>query len=139
MNPSKKSKQASAASDSLTRRERQIMDVVFAKGEITAREIWERIEDPPSYSTVRTLLKVLENKGHLSHRKKGKTYIYFAKKKRKVAAASALKRLVHTFFEGSIEQAVSGLLELKDSKLSDDEIERLTQLIESAKKEGEDS
>ncbi len=126
-------KNPSPESDPLTRRERQIMDLVFAAGSITARGIWGKMEDPPTYSTVRTLLGVLERKGQLAHRREGKAYVYFPRQKRQTVAASALRRLVSTFFEGSVEQAVSGLLDLNEADLSEEEIDRVSQIIEKAK------
>jgi predicted transcriptional regulator len=117
----------------LTRRERQIMDVVFARGEASAREIWEQVPDAPTYSTIRTLLAVLEEKGHLARRTEGKALVYRPKRQREKAAASALQRLLATFFQGSVEQAVAGLLELEDD-LSDEELARIGRLIAEARK-----
>jgi len=119
----------------LTRRERQIMDVVYAGGEVTARHVWQQIAEPPSYSTVRTLLGVLEEKGYLSRRPSGKAFVYRAKRAREKVATSALRRILSTFFDGSIERAVSGLLELDDSNLTDEELARLARLIKEARKE----
>jgi len=117
----------------LTRRERQIMDVVFARGEASAREIWEQVPDAPTYSTIRTLLAVLEEKGHLARRTEGKALVYRPKRQREKAAASALQRLLATFFQGSVEQAVAGLLELEDD-LSDEELARIGRLVADARK-----
>jgi BlaI family transcriptional regulator, penicillinase repressor len=117
----------------LTRRERQIMDVVFARGEASAREIWEQVPDAPTYSTIRTLLAVLEEKGHLVRRSEGKALVYRPRRQREKAAASALQRLLATFFQGSVEQAVAGLLELEEN-LSDEELARIGRLIAEARK-----
>jgi predicted transcriptional regulator len=125
-------KTSTPPADTLTRRERQIMDLVFAKESITAREIWEQMEDPPTYSTVRTLLGVLEKKQQLAHKREGKTFVYYPLQKRQVVAESALRRLVRTFFNGSVEQAVSGLLEMKDTELSKEDVERISQIIENS-------
>ncbi|MDB9741500.1 BlaI/MecI/CopY family transcriptional regulator [Akkermansiaceae bacterium] len=119
--------------DPLTRRERQIMDVIISEGEVTARAIFEQIADPPSYSTVRTLLGVLLRKGHVKTHKEGKTLIYKATQSVEVVAESALKRMVNTFFKGSVERAVCGLIEVNEKGLSEEEAERLTRLIEQAK------
>ena|SRR5688572_3280733 len=122
-----------ASEANLTRRERQIMDVVFARGEASAREIWEQVPDAPTYSTIRTLLAVLEEKGHLARRTEGKALVYRPKRQREKAAASALQRLLATFFQGSVEQAVAGLLELEED-LSDEELARIGRLIAEARK-----
>jgi len=113
----------------LARRERQIMDIVFTRGQATAREIWEALSDPPTYATVRTILKVLERKGHLDHTVDGKTFVYAPTRCRDDEAASALRRLVQTFFDGSVERAVSGLLRLDEKKLDASEVARIEKLI----------
>ena len=120
---------------SLTRRERQIMDVVYAGGEVTAREIQERIADAPTDATVRTILRVLERKGHLRHRLVGKAYVYEPRRPVTSAAKSALRRLLEVFFEGSVERAISGLLDASQQPLSREEIERLEALISQAKRQ----
>ncbi len=119
----------------LTRRERQIMDVIYARGEVSARDVWQSIPDAPGYSTVRTLLGVLEEKGHLARRQLGKAFLYRATRPRNQVAASALRRLLATFFEGSIERAVSGLLELEDRYLTDEELTRIGRLIKGARRQ----
>jgi len=108
------------------------MDIVFARGSATAREIWESLDDPPTYATVRTILRVLERKGHLDHTVDGKTFVYAPTRCREVEAASALRRLVQTFFDGSVERAVSGLLRLDEKKLDAAEVERIEKLIAAA-------
>jgi predicted transcriptional regulator len=120
----------------LSRRERQIMDVLYQLGEATAAEVMERLPEPPSYSAVRAMLRLLEEKGHLEHELDGPRYVYKPTLAHGKAQRSALKHLVETFFEGSTEQAVAALLDLSKSRLSDDELDRLAQLIEQAKKEG---
>ncbi|WP_309715769.1 BlaI/MecI/CopY family transcriptional regulator [Armatimonas sp.] len=122
------------SSDSLSRRERQLMDIVFAKGQASVAEVIAALPDPPSYSAVRALLRILEEKGHLTHREEGKQYIYFPTQERPVAAQSALKRVVQTFFGGSVERAVTALLNEDETQLSDEELARLAELIEQAKR-----
>jgi predicted transcriptional regulator len=118
----------------LSRRERQIMDAVYLLGEATASEIRERIPEPPSYSAVRSHLRILEEKGHLAHRQEGQRYVFRPTVSRSDARTDALKGLLNTFFEGSREEMVATLLD--DKKLSKDELARLAQLIDSARQEG---
>ena len=120
----------------LSRRERQIMDIIYQSGSATAAEVMENLPDPPSYSAVRALLKVLELKGHLKHRQDGPRYIYSPKLSREKAKRSALRHLIQTFFDGSAEQAVATLLDVSKSDLSDDDLDRLKKLIEQTKQEG---
>lgn len=120
----------------LSRRERQIMEVIYQLREATAAEVMERLPDPPGYSAVRALLRVLEEKGHLTHEEKGLRYVYKPTVAREKARRSALQRLVETFFEGSTEQAVAALLDLSAPRLSDEELNRIAKLIENARKEG---
>ena len=117
----------------LSRRERQIMDVIYARGQATAAEVAETIPDPPSYSAVRALLRILEEKGHLRHEQQGLRYVFIPTVKRANARRSALKGLVKTFFDGSVEQTVAALL--GQQKLSPEELERLAQMIDRARKE----
>lgn len=119
----------------LSRRERQIMDIVYERGQASALEIQESIPDAPSYTTVRTLLRILENKGHLTHQKQGAYYVYSPTQPRSQAADAALARVVKTFFDSNIERVVSALLSNADSELNAEQLERLTQLIEQAKQE----
>jgi predicted transcriptional regulator len=121
---------------SLSRRERQIMDVVYRRGLATAAEVLEDLPDTPGYSAVRAMLRVLEEKGHLRHDQQGPRYVFLPTVPREKARRSALKQLVQTFFEGSTEQTVAALLDLSASKLSDAELDRLSQLINQARKEG---
>jgi predicted transcriptional regulator len=120
----------------LTRREREIMDVLYRLGRATAHEILEGLADPPSYSAVRALLRLLEERGHVRHVEEGQTYVYVPAVPRSDAKRSALSHVVRTFFGGSVEEAVATLVDSSRSKLSHDELDRLAQLIEKAKKEG---
>jgi len=125
----------SSTPDLLTRRERQIMDVIFSTGAATAREIQAQMADAPTDATVRTILRVLERKGHLRHRLVGKAYVYEARRTVTTAARSAVRRLLDVFFEGSVERAVSGLLDSSQKGLSHAELERLEALISQAKQQ----
>lgn len=120
----------------LSRRERQIMDVIYRHGQITAQGVLDALPDPPSYSAVRTLLRVLEEKGHVRHRQDGPRYVYVPTVPRDKARESALRQLVRTFFDDSAGQAVAALLDMPSSKLTDEELRRLASLIDRAKKEG---
>ena len=117
----------------LTRRERQIMDILFRRGRATAAEVMAELPGDPSYSTVRTQLRVLEEKGHVRHEESGLRYVYVPVVTRQAARKSALRHLVDTFFEGSAEQAVAALLGGEGSRLSDEEIDRIAALVEKAK------
>jgi BlaI family transcriptional regulator, penicillinase repressor len=121
---------------SLSRRERQIMDAIYRRGQATAAEVLEDLPDPPSYSAVRAMLRVLEEKEHLRHEQQGPRYVFLPTVPREKARRSALKQLVRTFFDGSTEQTVAALLDLSASRLSDAELDRLSQLIERTRKEG---
>ena len=118
----------------LSRRERQIMDVVYQLGRATAADVLERIPNPPSYSAVRAMMRVLEEKGVLKHEQDGPRYLYRPVVLREKARRSALKQMLRTFFDGSTEQAVAALLDLSRSKLSQEELRRLSQMIQKAKK-----
>ena len=120
----------------LSRRERQIMDVIYRRGQATASEVMEEIPDAPGYSAVRALLRVLEDKGHLRHEQDGPRYVFLPTVPRERARDSALHQLLHTFFDGSTEQAVAALLDLSSTKLSDAELEKLSQLIAQSRREG---
>jgi predicted transcriptional regulator len=122
--------------DGLSRRERQIMDVIYRRGQATSAEVLEEIPDPPSYSAVRALLRVLEEKGHLRHEQQGPRYVFLPTVPRDKARKSALRKLVQTFFDGSTEQTVAALLDMSASKLSQVEFDRLSKLIDQARKEG---
>src|SRR5215469_11654698 len=120
----------------LSRRERQIMDVLHARGQATAAEVLAALPNPPSYSAVRALLRILEEKGHVKHHRDGARYVYLPRASKEVASKSALKRVVSTFFQGSVTQAMAALLESSDADISDSELEKLQQIIKQAKKEG---
>jgi predicted transcriptional regulator len=122
----------------LSRRERQIMDLLYKLGRATAREIHAGIADPPSYSSIRALLAVLENKGHLSHEQDGPRYLYVPTLSRTRARVMALKQVVDTFYEGSAAQAVSALMG-PGHRMSQSELDELADLIAAAKKEGRKS
>jgi predicted transcriptional regulator len=117
----------------LSRRERQIMDAIFERGQATAADVAEAIPDAPSYSAVRALLRILEEKGYLRHEQQGLRYVFIPTMRRDSARRSALKGVVKTFFDGSVEQTVAALL--GQQKLSRDELDRLADLITRARKE----
>ena len=125
-----------SAEPHLSRRERQIMDALHQHGRGTAAEVQTALPDPPSYSAVRALLRILEAKGHVKHFKEGARYVYKPRVSRETARRSALKRLVSTFFAGSVTQAVAALLEHPDGRISESELQKLEQMIEQARKEG---
>jgi predicted transcriptional regulator len=117
----------------LSRRERQIMDIIYRRGRASAAEVLNDLPDSPSYSAVRALMRILEEKGHLTHEKAGARYIYLPTQPRQNAGKSALKQVFQTFFDSSVEKVVAALLDVSDSKLSDEDLERLAQLIERAR------
>ncbi len=119
----------------LTKRERQIMDVLYRLGRATGAEILAGLPGEPSYSTVRTQLRVLERKGHVRHEEQGLRYVYMPTVPRHSARKSALRHLVDTFFEGSTAKTVVALLGGDGTRLSDDELERIEQLVRAARKE----
>lgn len=123
-----------SAADQLSRRERQIMDVLYRLGEASAKDVQDNIEDAPSYSSVRTLLGKLKEKGHIDHRESGPKYLYSPLVKRQVASRSALSNVVKTFFEDSPFLAVNSLLDQSVHALSGEELSRLEQLIKAKKK-----
>jgi predicted transcriptional regulator len=125
-----------AGDQELSRRERQIMDVVYAQGEVTAAQVVKALPDPPSKTAIRTLMTILERKGHLKHREEGNAYIYLPTSPRQQAAKSALRRVLQTFFGGSLEQAVATHLADDQSHVDEAELKRLVRLIQQAKKEG---
>jgi BlaI family transcriptional regulator, penicillinase repressor len=120
----------------LSRRERQIMDVVFRRGRATAAEVREEMDDPPSYSAVRAQLRTLEEKGHLRHEEDGPRYVYLPRVRPEQARRSALRHLVDTFFGGSAAEAASALLDAHAAKLSAGELDQLTAMIAKARREG---
>jgi predicted transcriptional regulator len=112
------------------------MDVLYQRGKATAAEVQEGILDPPSYSAVRALLRILEDKGHVRHEQDGPRYVFIPRMARDRARRSAIRHMVETFFDGSPEQAVAALLDVSSSKLSQTELDRLAKLIEDARREG---
>ncbi|SRR5258705_10011250 len=120
----------------LSRRERQIIDILYRRGRATAAEVMEDLPGHSSYSTVRTQLRVLEEKGHVRHEDDGQRYVYIPAAPRGTVRRSALKHLVETFFDGSIEQTVAALLGGESSRLSEDQLDRIEDLIKKARKEG---
>ena len=126
---------SSALHEQLSRRERQIMDAIYRHGKATAAQVMDEIPDPPSYSAVRAMLRILEEKGHLAHEKMGARYIYKPTVSQGRAKKSALNHVLATFFEGSVSQAMAALIDLSDD-LSPEELELLSNLIENAKQEG---
>ena len=120
----------------LSRRERQIIDVLYRRGRATAAEVMADLPGDPSYSTVRTQLRVLEAKGHVRHEQDRQRYVYIPAVPRGTVRRSALKHLVETFYEGSVEQAVAALLGGEGSRLTDDQLDRIEELIKKARKEG---
>jgi predicted transcriptional regulator len=119
----------------LSRRERQIMDILYRRGRATAGEVLADLTGDPSYSTVRTQLRVLEDKGHIHHEEVGLRYVYLPAVPRRAARKSALRHLVDTFFDGSSEQAVAALLGGEATSLSDDDLKRIADLVTKARKD----
>ena len=120
----------------LSRRERQIMDILFRRGRATAADVMEELPGEPSYSTVRTQLRVLEEKGHVRHELDGVRFVYMPVLARQAARKSALRHLVDTFFDGSSEQAVAALLGGEGARLTDEQLDRIARMIARARKEG---
>jgi predicted transcriptional regulator len=120
----------------LSRRERQIMDVVYRLGRVSVNDVQERLPEPPSYSAVRALMRILEEKGHLKHEQDGPRYVYLPTVPRESARRTALTHMVRTFFNGSTEAAVAALLEASDRQLSDAELERINELVDQARQQG---
>ena len=120
----------------LSRRERQIMDILYRQGKASASDVRELMEDAPSYSAVRAMLRVLEEKGHVRHQAEGLKYVYVPTVARDKAKRTAVKHVMETFFNGSPEQIVAALLDVASTRLTREELDRMSQLIEDAKKEG---
>src|SRR5437762_12331035 len=120
----------------LSRRERQIMDILYRRGRATAGEVMAELPGGPSYSTVRTQLRVLEDKGHVRHEEEGPRYVYLPAVARHAARKSALRHLVNTFFEGSTAKVVAALLGGEGTRLTDEELKRVADLVARARKEG---
>jgi predicted transcriptional regulator len=121
----------------LSRREREVLDALHRLGSATAVEVMEAMPEPPSYSAVRSILHILEEKGHATHREEGKRYLYLAAEPRHVAAKNALNQVMHTFFAGSLESAVRTFLDDRETDVSEEELERLSQIIAEAKQSKE--
>jgi BlaI family transcriptional regulator, penicillinase repressor len=121
--------------DALSRRERQILDVIYSRGRATAAEIRAAIADPPSYSAIRALLRILEQKGHVRHEADGTRYVFLPRVSRHRARIAALRHLLKTFFDGSASQAATALVDGSAAKLSSEELDQLEALIERARKE----
>jgi predicted transcriptional regulator len=118
----------------LSRRERQIMDILYARGRATAAEVHGALADPPSYSAVRALLRVLEDKGHVRHEADGPRYVFFPRVDRVRARRSAVRHLLQTFFNGSAADAVVALLDSSSAKLTPEQLARIEALIDRARK-----
>jgi predicted transcriptional regulator len=126
------------AGSTLSRRERQIMDILYRRGRATASEVLEDLTGGPSYSTVRTQLRVLEEKGHVHHTEEGLRYVYTPATPRHAARRSALRHLVDTFFDGSAEKVVAAVLGSDAARLSDEELDRIAALVAKARRDKED-
>ena len=120
----------------LSRRERQIVDILYTQGQATAAEVQQALPDPPSYSAVRAMLRILEEKGHVRHQQDGPRYVYVPTVARENAKKSALKHMLQTFFDGSAEQAISALLDDQTARLSEAELDRLARMIQQARRTG---
>jgi BlaI family transcriptional regulator, penicillinase repressor len=124
-------------SPDLARRERQIMDVIFQMGEATVGEVLARLPDPPSYSSVRTIIRKIEAKGLLTHRQDGKRYVYRAKQSRETASRTALQKLMDVFFSGSAPDTVAAIMDVSAKTLDPKDLDRISKIIEQARKEGQ--
>lgn len=120
----------------LSRRERQIMDIVYGLGSATVADVLRRMPDPPSYSAVRAMLRVLEEKRHLRHETDGPRYVFYPVIEKDKARESALRHLVRTFFDGSVEQAVAAMLDTTKDELSGEQLDRLAAAIQNVREEG---
>lgn len=122
--------------ETLSRRERQVMDVLFRRGEATVAEVMDELPDPPTYSAVRSILRILAGKGLITHREDGPRYVYLPAVNTERARDEALQHVVRTFFDGSAEQAVTALLRISDADLSEAEIARLRERVRKAGRSG---
>ena len=120
----------------LSRRERQIMDILYQRGKASASEVREAMEAAPGYSAVRAMLRILEEKGHVKHQAEGLKYVYVPVVARDKAKRSAVKHVMETFFNGSAEQIVAALLDVSSTRLTREELDRMSEMIEAAKREG---
>jgi BlaI family transcriptional regulator, penicillinase repressor len=124
------------AASQLSRRERQIMDILYQRGKATAAEVKVAMDDAPSYSAVRAMLRVLEEKGHVRHETEGLRYIFVPSVNREKAKRSAVKHLIDTFFRDSPDQVVAALLDVSSKQLTNAELDSMAELIEKARREG---
>jgi BlaI family penicillinase repressor len=122
--------------EALSRREREMMNIIFSRGKATATEVMDAMEEPPSYSAVRATLRVLEQKGHLKHQHDGTRYVYAPTVNREKVRLSALDQLLTTFFDGSAANVVATLIERQKGAITEDELDQISKLIEQARKEG---
>jgi BlaI family transcriptional regulator, penicillinase repressor len=127
---------AKNAHDELTKRERQIMDILYRRGRATAGEVMEDLPADSHYSTVRTQLRVLEEKGHVKHEEMGLRYVYAPTAPRSAVRQSALRHLIDTFYDGSTEKVVAALLGVEGSRMSDEQLDRIAGMLEKARKGG---
>jgi predicted transcriptional regulator len=122
--------------EELSRREREMMNIIFSRGRATATEVMDSMQDPPSYSAVRATLRVLEQKGHLKHQHDGTRYVYAPTVNREKARQSALDQLLRTFFDGSAANVVATLIERERENMTDEELAQLSNMIDAARQEG---
>ena len=122
--------------EALTRRERQVMDILFRRGEATVADVMADLPDPPTYSAVRSILRILEEKGLITHQEDGPRYVYLPAMNTELAREDALRHVIQTFFDGSTEQAVTALLKISDAQVSDVEVARLRERIRNARLSG---
>jgi predicted transcriptional regulator len=122
--------------EELTRRERQVMNILFRRGQATVAEVMDDLPDPPTYSAVRSILRILAGKGLITHREEGPRYVYLPAMNTDRARDEALRHVVRTFFEGSAEQAVTALLRISDAGLTDAELARLRERVRNARNSG---
>lgn len=125
-----------SAMRNLSRRERQIMDILYQRGKASAAEVREAMDDAPGYSAVRAMLRVLEEKGHIRHQEEGLKYVYLPTVPRDKAERSVVKHMLDTFFNGSAEHAMAALLDVSATRLTGEELQRMSEMIEKAKQEG---
>ena len=125
-----------SAPTGLSRRERQIMDILYQRGKASAADVREAMPDAPGYSAVRAMLRVLEEKGHVRHQEEGLKYVYLPTVGRDKAKRSAMKHMMDTLFAGSPEQIVAALLDVSATRLTREELDRMSEMIEKAKREG---
>ncbi|MCW5964257.1 MAG: BlaI/MecI/CopY family transcriptional regulator [Bryobacterales bacterium] len=130
------SEQKSAAGDKLSRREREILHILYRHGRATASEVQEALSEAPSYSAVRAMLRILEAKGHATHEQDGQRYVYLPAVSHERAKRSALQHVLRTFFDNSAGLAISALLEVPSAKLSEGDLDRISAMVEKARKEG---